>query len=112
MTDCVESGQGAKQDLPILLFLSVLRRGKKRCVSCNSDHMLYNYCASHIQITGRSPEFSISGKISYITEQEGESSGTQFKQGFYLGILFTFFFLPLLPLIPLPFSFPYSFYPS
>lgn len=57
--------------------------------------MLYNYCASHIQITGRSPEFSISGKISYITEKEGESSGTQFKQGFYLGILFSFFFSPL-----------------
>lgn len=63
---------------------------------CSSSHVLFNYCASYIQIIGHSPEFLIGcqkkkkEKKSQITEQEEETNRIQFKHVSYFWILFFF----------------------
>lgn len=55
---------------------------------CSSSHVLFNYCASYIQIIGHSPEFLIGcQKKSQIIEQEEETNRIQFKHGSYFWIL-------------------------
>lgn len=94
--------QKQSRSFPFYYFsLFFEERRKDMLVGYSNGHVFFNYCASHIQIIGCSPEFSLSckRKKSYCKSRKKKVAGHSWNRVSIFGP--RFFSPPLLPLIPL-----------